>query len=34
MIKIGQKIPDFTLEVYHQEKIKKIKLSGYKDQRV
>ena len=32
MVKIGQKIPDFTLEVYHQEKIKKIKLSDYKGQ--
>ena len=31
MIKIGQKIPDFTLEAYHQNKIKKIKLSDYKD---
>ncbi len=30
MIKIGQKIPDFTLEAYHQDKIKKIKLSDYK----
>ena len=30
MIKIGQKIPDFTLEVYHQDKIKKIKFSDYK----
>jgi len=30
MIKIGQKIPDFELEVFHQEKIKKIKLSDYK----
>jgi len=30
MIKIGQKIPDFNLEVYHQDKIKKIKFSGYK----
>lgn len=30
MIKIGQKIPDFQLEVFHQEKIKRIKLSDYK----
>ena len=30
MIIIGQKIPDFTLEAYHQDKIKKIKLSDYK----
>lgn len=30
MVKIGQKIPDFELEAYHQEKIKKIKLSDYK----
>lgn len=30
MIKIGQKIPDLELEVYHQEKIKRIKLSNYK----
>lgn len=30
MIKINQKIPDFELEAYHQEKIKKIKLSDYK----
>ena len=30
MLKIGQKVPDFQLEVFHQEKIKKIKLSDYK----
>jgi peroxiredoxin (alkyl hydroperoxide reductase subunit C) len=30
MIKIGQTIPDLTLEAYHQGKIKKIKLSDYK----
>lgn len=30
MIKIGQKIPDFELEAFHQEKIKKIKFSDYK----
>jgi len=29
MIKIGQKIPDFEFEVFHQERIKKIKLSDY-----
>jgi len=32
MIKVGQKIPDFTLEVYHNDKIKKINLSDYKGQ--
>lgn len=32
MITIGQKIPDFTLEAFHQGKIKKIKLSNYKGQ--
>ena len=30
MIKIGQKIPDFELEAFHNEKTKKIKLSDYK----
>src|SRR3989344_1405496 len=30
MIKIGQKIIDFEVEAFHKEKIKKIKLSGYK----
>ena len=30
MIKIGQKIPDFELEAFHNEKVKKIKLSDYK----
>lgn len=30
MIKIGQKIPNFKLDVYHQGKIKKINLSDYK----
>lgn len=30
MIKIGQKIPDFELEAYHNDQIKKIKLSDYK----
>lgn len=28
MLKIGQQIPDFELEAYHDEKVKKIKLSG------
>ncbi|MBI4448066.1 redoxin domain-containing protein [Candidatus Woesearchaeota archaeon] len=30
MIKIGQKIPDFELEAFHENKIKKVKLSDYK----
>ncbi len=30
MIKINQKIPDFELEAFHDNKVKKIKLSGYK----
>src|SRR3989338_4300798 len=30
MIKIGQKIQDFELEAYHNDEIKKIKLSKYK----
>ncbi|HAM95794.1 MAG: Peroxiredoxin [Candidatus Azambacteria bacterium GW2011_GWB2_46_37] len=30
MLKIGQQIPDFELEAYHDEKVKKIKLSGYR----
>ncbi len=30
MVKIGQKIQDFILEAYHQEKIKEISLSDYK----
>jgi peroxiredoxin (alkyl hydroperoxide reductase subunit C) len=30
MVKIGQKIPDFELEAYHQDKIKKIKLSAFR----
>jgi len=29
MLKIGQKIPDFELEAFHNEEIKKIKLSDY-----
>ena len=32
MLKIGQKIPDLTLEAFHRGKIKKIKLSNYKGQ--
>lgn len=30
MVKIGEKIPDFSLDAFHEEQIKKIKLSGYK----
>lgn len=30
MVKIGEKISDFVLDVFHEEQIKKIKLSGYK----
>ena len=30
MIKIGENIPDITVEAYHQDEIKKIKLSQYK----
>lgn len=30
MIKIGEKVPDLTLEAFHNDKIKKIKLSDYK----
>lgn len=29
MLKINQKIPDFELEIYHNDEIKKIKLSDY-----
>ena len=29
MIKIGEKIPDFTLDTYHKNKLKKVKLSSY-----
>jgi len=29
MIRIGQKVPDFELEAYHDEKIEKIRLSDY-----
>ena len=32
MVKISQKISDFELEAFHNEKIKKIKLSDYKGQ--
>src|SRR3989344_4317313 len=31
MVKIGEKIPDFGLDIFYEEKIKKIKLSDYKD---
>ena len=31
MIKINQVVPDFKLKAYHQDKIKDIKLSDYKD---
>lgn len=30
MVKIGQQIPDFELEAFHNEDIKKVKLSGYR----
>lgn len=30
MIKVNQKIPDFELDAYHNDKIKKIKLSDYR----
>lgn len=30
MIKIGENIPDFTLDTFHKNKIKKVKLSSYK----
>ncbi|MGB9598393.1 MAG: peroxiredoxin [Minisyncoccales bacterium] len=32
MIKVGEKIPDFTLEAYHEKQIKKIRLSDYAGQ--
>ena len=32
MLKIGEKIPDFELEAYHEGKIKRIKLSNYQKQ--
>jgi peroxiredoxin (alkyl hydroperoxide reductase subunit C) len=31
MVRIGEQIPDFELEAFHEERIKKIKLSDYKD---
>lgn len=31
MLKINQKVPDFTLKAYYQDKIKDIKLSDFKD---
>ncbi|MFA6172426.1 MAG: redoxin domain-containing protein [Kiritimatiellales bacterium] len=30
MLKIGQQVPDFQMEVFHNEEIKKIRLSDYK----
>lgn len=30
MIRIGQQVPDLELEAYHEEQIKKIKLSNYR----
>ena len=30
MLKIGQKVPDFEVQAYHQDDVKKIKLSDYK----
>jgi len=30
MVKIGQEIPDFELDIYHQDEIKKVKLSDFK----
>jgi peroxiredoxin (alkyl hydroperoxide reductase subunit C) len=30
MVKIGQEVPDFEIEVFHKEEIRKIKLSDYK----
>jgi len=30
MVKIGQEIPDFEMDIYHQDEIKKIKLSDYR----
>ena len=33
MVRIGQKIPDFELEAFHQEKIKKIRFSDYQKQK-
>ncbi len=32
MLKIGDTIPDFTLDAFHEKKIKKIKLSSFKGQ--
>lgn len=31
MVKIGQEVPDFEMDVFHKDEIKKIKLSDYKD---
>jgi peroxiredoxin len=30
MVKIGQEIPDFEMDIYHQDEIKKIKLADYR----
>lgn len=30
MVKIGREIPDFEVEVYHQDEVKKVKLSDYR----
>ena len=30
MVKIGQEVPDFKIDVFHKEEIKKVKLSDYK----
>ena len=32
MVKVGQRIPDFELDAFHNEEVKKIKLSDYKNQ--
>lgn len=32
LVKVGHPVPDFEFEVYHEEKIKKVRLSDYKDQ--
>ena len=34
MVKIGQQIPDFELEAYHNDDVKKIKLSDYKGKKL
>lgn len=30
MVKIGREIPDFEVEIYHQDEVKKVKLSDYR----